>query len=143
MAHVRVDGIVRRVEGCDILGDKRNVRRDERSERPTECRLLLQAGTDENPVSRPRPEGLSSWLRGKGGNPIGHTIQAAQQKCVCYHWIDVGYCRTVHTYLVVVVFGNIHDRDVPSCQRLASGFETIVQLMGDAKLAGACLCVFS
>ena len=61
-ARVRVDGIVRQVEGRDILRDKRNVRRDERSERPTKCRLLLQARTDESPVSRPQPEGLRSRL---------------------------------------------------------------------------------
>jgi hypothetical protein len=42
-----------------------------------------------------------------------------------------------------VVFSSTHDRDVSSFQRLASGFETIVQLMGDAKLAGACPFVFS
>jgi hypothetical protein len=42
-----------------------------------------------------------------------------------------------------VVFGGIHDRDVSSFQRLASGLETIVQLMGDAKSAGACPCAFS
>ena len=65
-ARVRADGVARRVEGRDILGNERDVRRHERRERPTERRLLLQAGTDQSPVSRPRPEGFRSRLRWRG-----------------------------------------------------------------------------
>ena len=64
-ARVRADGIARRVEGRDILGNERDVRRDERSERPTERRLLLQAGTDESPVSRPDQKGSGLGYEGE------------------------------------------------------------------------------
>jgi hypothetical protein len=60
-----VDGIVRQVEERDILRNKRNVRRDERSERPTKCRLLFQAGNDESPVSRPDQKGSDLGYEGK------------------------------------------------------------------------------
>lgn len=43
----------------------------------------------------------------------------------------------------MVVFGGIHDRDISGFQGLARGLETIVQLLGDAKSAGACPGVFS
>ena len=51
-ARVRADRIVRRVEGHDVLGNVRDVLRNKAGEWPAECRLLLQASTDESPVIR-------------------------------------------------------------------------------------------
>jgi hypothetical protein len=41
------------------------------------------------------------------------------------------------TYLVVVVFGGVYDRDIAGFERLARGLKTIVQLLGDAKSSGS------
>ena len=49
-ARVRADRVVRRVEGRDILGNVRDVLRNKAGDWPAECRLLLQASTDESPV---------------------------------------------------------------------------------------------
>ena len=49
-ARIRAHGIVRRVEGRDVFGDVRDVRRDKLRERSSERRLLFQACTDESPV---------------------------------------------------------------------------------------------
>jgi len=51
-ARVRADCVVRRVEGRDVLGNVRDVLRNKAGEWPAECRLLLQASTDESPVIR-------------------------------------------------------------------------------------------
>ena len=50
---------------------------------------------------------------------------------------------TVRTYLIVVVFGGVHDPNISGFQRLARRLEPVVQLLGNAKSAGACPCVFS
>ena len=42
-----------------------------------------------------------------------------------------------HTYLVVVVFGGVNDRDIAGFQRLARGIKTVVQLLGDAQSSGS------
>jgi hypothetical protein len=69
-ARVCADRVARRVKGRDVLGNMRDVLRDQSSGRSAECRLLLQAGADEGPIIRsasqiPLPEKL-----------IGRTIQA-------------------------------------------------------------------
>jgi len=48
---VRADGIARRVKRRDILWNVCDVRGNKGRQRPTERRLLLQAGTDEGPVT--------------------------------------------------------------------------------------------
>jgi hypothetical protein len=41
------------------------------------------------------------------------------------------------TYLVVVVFGGVYDRDISGFERFARVLKTIVQLLGDAKPSGS------
>jgi len=45
-----------------------------------------------------------------------------------------------HTYLVVVVFGGVHDCDIAGVEMLARGLETVVQLLGEAKSSGSYPC---
>ena len=42
-----------------------------------------------------------------------------------------------HTYLVVVVFGGVNNRDIAGFQRLARGIKPVVQLLGDAQSSGS------
>jgi hypothetical protein len=49
-----------------------------------------------------------------------------------------GYAmETQETYLIVVVFCSVYDGDVSSMKRFSCVLETVVQLLGDAKSAGA------
>jgi len=41
------------------------------------------------------------------------------------------------TYLVVVIFGGVYDRDISGFERLARGLKPIIQLLGDAKSSGS------
>jgi hypothetical protein len=45
--------------------------------------------------------------------------------------------ETQETHLVVVVFCSVYDGDVSSLKRFSCVLETVVQLLGDAKSAGA------
>ena len=51
-ARVRVDCIVCQVEGHNVLGNVCDVLQNKTGEWLAECRLLLQASTDESPVIR-------------------------------------------------------------------------------------------
>ena len=56
-ARIRAHCVVCGVEGRDVFGYMRYVRRDKLRERPSERRLLFQACTDESPV-----RGRVSWV---------------------------------------------------------------------------------
>jgi hypothetical protein len=42
-----------------------------------------------------------------------------------------------HTYLVVVVFGGVNNRDITGFQRPARGIKPVVQLLGDTQSSGS------
>jgi hypothetical protein len=43
----------------------------------------------------------------------------------------------VLTYLVVVIFGGVDDRDISGFERFARSLKTIVHLLGDTKSSGS------
>lgn len=45
--------------------------------------------------------------------------------------------ETQETHLIVVVFCSVYDSDVSGLERFPCILETVVQLLGDAKSAGA------
>jgi hypothetical protein len=110
--------------------------------RPAPTRVLLLDQSNRNPT-----RGLSCGPLGRHRGEeklIGRTIQAVPTKdrlhlemSVLGSWRSMERTVRALTYLVVVVFGGVYNRDIPGFQGLARGLKTAVQLLGNAKSSGS------